>query len=61
MIFILKFFNAVYHTDLQVLKDHCIPEINPTLIMVYESFGRKGRAQMNFLANTIYGSILIFY
>ena len=37
MIFILKFVNAVYHTDLQVLKDHYIPEINPTLIMVYES------------------------
>ena len=29
MVFLLQFFNMVYHIDLRILKNPCIPEINP--------------------------------
>lgn len=30
MVFIPQFVNVVYHIDLQILKNSCIPGINPT-------------------------------
>ena len=39
MVFILQFVNMVYHIDdLRILKNPCIPAIDPHLMMVYEPF-----------------------
>ena len=35
---ILQFVNVVYYSDLLILKNPCIPGINPTFIMVYDPF-----------------------
>ena len=38
IVFILQFVDVVYHTDLQLLKNPCIPGGKSYLIMVYNPF-----------------------